>query len=363
MSRARLLLLTIAAAAGTAHAQQATFWPVGLPLNATGSYVDRVSVDGSVAAGTLLGTGQVWAGFRWTAQETHTFEQRVAGLSNDGQVVLLYAGPRTYTWSPLSGLEDLGFPNGVSGVAIAGDGNSVWATNGVGVPYLWRRASGPQPVTATIEGRPIGLSSVTDNGEFFVGPFDNRTPYAIARLTSASTVEVLPDLAPAGLGSAGFATPTGVVVGRSWSQDYHFTTCRWTASGPVPLVTTGFQLPAGATSLDAQVVFSGTWRVAGGQAAQLPPPAGATVWSIVGCSGDGRLAVGNANRAGFSQDGVLWTEATGAVWLRETLIAGGVNLDGWGALTIARVSRDGSTVVGSGTNPAGAREGFVARLP
>ena len=365
MTRALLLFALASVMAGAAQAQQATFTPIGIPTGATSTALSRVSADGSVAAGDIGRPNLLYSGLRWTVQGTQVFDQRVAAMSADGGALLLNDG-RAHLWTPENGVEDLGFPPGVTGVAIAGNGTVIWATNGVGVPYLWTRSSGPQPVTATIGGRPVSYSGVTDNGMFLVATADKHSPYAVARLTSVSTLEVLPDLAPSGLGSRATITPTGVVFGRSWSTDYHFPACRWTANGPAPLVDTTLQLQPVFASLDAQILFTGQsrpFRIAAGQATQLPPPPGATTWSIVGCSGDGALAVGSANRPGFSQDGVLWTESSGAQWLRETLIAGGVNLDGWGRLGIGAVSRDGTTVVGAGINTQGATEGFVARLP
>jgi hypothetical protein len=268
-----------------------------------------------------------------------------------------------HIWSPQHGLEDLGFPGNATAVAVSGDGNSVWGASGTGVPYLWTRPSGAQSVTATINGRPIGYSGVTDDGRFLVATADDRSPYAIARLTSVSTVEILPDLAPSGLGSRATITPTGVVFGRSWSPDSHFSTCRWSINGPAPVSTTEFQVHPSLASLDAQVVFAGPIRIAAGQVLSIAPPPGGTSLEIRGCSADGQLAIGRSNHPGFSQDGVIWTEATGARWLRDILIAGGVSLDGWGSLGIAAISRDGTTVVGGAINPQGTAEGFIARLP
>jgi hypothetical protein len=362
MKLGRIRFALVAAAAGAAHAQQATFTPIGLPGGATASGLTQVSADGAVAAGALTRPNLLYSGLRWTAQGTQLFDQRVQGLSADGQVVLLNDAT-AHVWSAENGVEHLGFPGGVTGVAVSGDGQSVWATSGTGVPYLWRRLSGPQAVTATIDGRPIAYSGVTDDGGFLVATADRRSPYAIARLTSVSTLEVLPDLAPGGLGSRAWITPAGVIFGRSWSPDSHFPACRWSMSGPAPVLTTEFQIHPSLASFDASVLFAGPNRIAAGQLTSIAPPVGGTSLEIRGCSADGHLAIGRSNRPGFSQDGVIWTEATGARWLRDILIGGGVNLDGWGSLGIAAVSRDGTTVVGGAINPQGAAEGFIARLP
>jgi hypothetical protein len=51
---------------------------------------------------------------------------------------------------------------------------------------------------------------------------------------------------------------------------------------------------------------------------------------------------------------------------RDLLIAAGVNattLQGWDLGAAAAVSSDGKVIVGGGTNPAGQKEPWIARLP
>jgi probable HAF family extracellular repeat protein len=83
-----------------------------------------------------------------------------------------------------------------------------------------------------------------------------------------------------------------------------------------------------------------------------------------GASADGSVVVGVSvihNEEGMA---FFWTEALGMVSLREFLIGQGVdNVAGWTQMDAHDVSADGLTIVGSGINPDGNPEGWVATIP
>ena len=83
-----------------------------------------------------------------------------------------------------------------------------------------------------------------------------------------------------------------------------------------------------------------------------------TVFSIpIGTSTDGSIIVGSTGGQAFR-----WTQKTGMVSLKETLIGEGLDVSGWTLSSATAISVDGFTIVGSGINPSGKYEGWVANL-
>ena len=80
-------------------------------------------------------------------------------------------------------------------------------------------------------------------------------------------------------------------------------------------------------------------------------------------SADGSTVVGSA---GTGEEGraFVWTRGRGLRKLESVLGAAlGVELDGWTLLEATAVSADGKAVAGTGLNPRGQREAWLARLP
>ena len=92
--------------------------------------------------------------------------------------------------------------------------------------------------------------------------------------------------------------------------------------------------------------------------------------SAQGVSGDGRVVIGNI----FYRDAhpqrfetFLWTEETGMELLGEVLGRNGIDTAGWSlalcCVTAAGISDDGRILSGTGVNPNGETEAWVAVLP
>jgi hypothetical protein len=87
-------------------------------------------------------------------------------------------------------------------------------------------------------------------------------------------------------------------------------------------------------------------------------------------SDNGAVIVGNwdssnpASGSGYDRSTFVWTAPTGVLHLKDTLISGGAEgLENWRLEEATDVSGNGEWVVGSGINPDGNQEAFVARLP
>jgi uncharacterized membrane protein len=76
-----------------------------------------------------------------------------------------------------------------------------------------------------------------------------------------------------------------------------------------------------------------------------------------GVSADGSVIVGASEGGAFR-----WTQETGMVSLKETLIGKGLDVSGWQLDYATAISADGFTIVGGGINPAGQSEAWVANL-
>ena len=59
----------------------------------------------------------------------------------------------------------------------------------------------------------------------------------------------------------------------------------------------------------------------------------------------------------------LWDEENGVRLVEDILTGYGVNLDGWSLTTISDISADGMTICGNGINPDGFNEAWVATVP
>ena len=89
--------------------------------------------------------------------------------------------------------------------------------------------------------------------------------------------------------------------------------------------------------------FQGLGDLPGGEFSSFP-------WAV---SADGSVVVG---------DGFIWDSTNGMQNLRDVLVGLGLDLTGW-TLRESYISGDGLTIAGSGTNPSGQREAWIAVIP
>lgn len=299
-------------------------------------------------------------------------------VSYDGQTVTGNTGSPSdaFVWTSVNGIQqaggsDLGFIEGISGdgaFIVGGRFTGQFDPNGFGIeePAVWSMATGT-----------IGLGSLTPNDGF---------PSRATATTFDGSVVV------------GYATPTS-----SNSQAW-----RWTATGGIEGL--GFLSPgqddstrAVAISDDGSKIF-GT-SVLGGtrlafvwtESAGIEPIQGLREVIDVSADGDTILGISQsfefvvrrdgedtvlpvefqwvealspdgsvvAGGAGFGDNDIfLWRSDTGLLNL-ETLLEGtsaADDLDGWDLFRPKGLSFDGSTIAGTGQNPLGENEGWVATV-
>jgi hypothetical protein len=106
------------------------------------------------------------------------------------------------------------------------------------------------------------------------------------------------------------------------------------------------------------------WSQAGGMVGLGDLPGGLFYSVALAVSSDGSVVVGYGNSAlGFEAS--RWTLADGMRSLRQVLVNDyglGSSLTGWGLSQATGVSGDGKVIVGSGTNPGGQQEAWIANL-
>jgi uncharacterized membrane protein len=82
----------------------------------------------------------------------------------------------------------------------------------------------------------------------------------------------------------------------------------------------------------------------------------------LGVSGDGSIVVGVANDG--NSEAFIWDASHGLRNLEDVLVNDlALNLTGWRLLAARGVSQDGLTIVGSGINPSGQNEAWLAIIP
>ena len=123
-------------------------------------------------------------------------------------------------------------------------------------------------------------------------------------------------------------------------------------------------------SADGRVVITDTerWTQAGGVEI-LPPPTLTAKIHALDISDDGLVIVGTqaepGSLFGATGEALLWN-LSGVHYIRDLLIAAGVApsaMLNWKLGYASAVSGDGKVIAGTGTDPNGLQEAWIARLP
>jgi probable HAF family extracellular repeat protein len=349
------MALTVLAFGSVAPAQAARFLGLGsLPGGSFNSHAYDVSANGSVVVGDSY-LGSNFEAFRWTSDTGMvglgdfpggTSDSQAFGVSDDGSVVVGYgtstSGAEAFRWTSDTGMVDLGnLPDGYSashasdisadGTVIVGGGGSASG----GEAFRWTAGSGVVRL-GDLPGAPLSSEAqgVSADGSVIVGlgNYNGGEDQGEAfRWTSTGGM--------VGLGHLGGGSITAIARGVS-------------ADGSV-VVGGNRQSFSGASE-------AFRWTQGGGmvELADLP---GGVISEAYDVSADGSVIVGRGYTA-TNVDAAIWYG--GAIQSIKDLLSQslGTALDGWQLHTARAVSADGRTVVGSGTNPAGNSEAWLAYL-
>jgi probable HAF family extracellular repeat protein len=316
---------------------QYSFTPAGkLPSGGFQGNPTAISADGTTVVGSTDSPNGTEA-FRYSVDTGMAllgdlpggrFESRAHAVSHDGSIVLGTSSFQTvygtgsapvlqpFQWSPEHGMVGIGFA--ADAAATTTDGSVMVGSTNSGV-FRWSATQGPVYVLL---------------------PSINSFP-----------------------GASDASADGNTIVGLSRNLSGHFEAFRWTADGGVSLLGPGSY--ASDVSGDGRVIIGWHGSAGGSRWTEQTgwTPLGHPQTDAHGINADGSVIVGS-DRAMGKYDAFFWTQSTGIVNLRESLLAGGVDeVRGWNLLAAIDVSADGRTIVGVGDSPLGRREGWVATIP
>jgi uncharacterized membrane protein len=369
-----LTMLACWAAGPHAIAQQASFTGVGdLPGGNVLSECYAVSGDGRViVGGSITGGGgfsQQFSPFRWTQEEgiralvTEFGSTVAAAVSSDGSVIVGYAdfgvfsplGAQAFRWTQTTGVVLLGdLPGGniaSFGRAMSSDGSRI---AGIGASALGTEAFVLDVETAAFT--PLGALSPNPFASFAVGMSGDGTVVVGASSTPVTTQSAFRWTAAGGMQALGLPqVPTGVVP----------------ASNALAISRDGQVIVGQARNMTSgQGGEAFRWTQAGGYEFLGDLPGGAFQSFAYASNADGSVIVGRASvqgtcgpfGCGSFPRAFIWTRASGMQDLPELLRSKGLDLTGWRLDEARGVSDDGRVIVGTGLNPRGQIEGWVADL-
>ena len=355
--RLTLAFLTLASVAVPASGQ-ATFTPLGIPEGFIGSSASAVSADGTTVVGgspsTLQGQGSAW---RWTASGGYSLIPNLpgelvngaSGVSADGNTVVGsgndgYVPPPgaativAFSWTPTSGTVNL-FPSSSRALAVgvSADGTTIAGTNGAqafrmspadGVEYL-----GFLPGAWNSQAWGISADGSTVVGSCYMSNSNAEVPFQWTAATGMTAIPL----------AAGTALPADDTPSISTNAD-----------GTVVAFAAGPSF-AGIEN----VIYR--WSAQTGTV-QITPTSVLSDYVVGGMSADGSIIVGyNSTAAGRS---FLWTTSTGMLDLQSVLTRNGATgWNGWSNVFATNISADGHWIVGTGMDPSGQWEAWLAQLP
>jgi probable HAF family extracellular repeat protein len=336
-------------------AQAASFMGLGsLPSDIPSPYISAngISADGSVVVGVSQKGVDKYEAFRWTQAEGMVslnflpsyspdipFSYISAnGVSGDGSVIVGFSLTsnkintsyyEAFRWTQAEGMVGLGHLSNDDSDSrangISADGSVIVGSNR-NEAFRWTQETGMVSL-GFLANQANGVSS---DGSVIVGSGSTSNVPEPFRWTQLGGMVGLGSLAGSLASTAlGISADGSVAVGSSYSATSTYEAFRWTQSGGI----------VGLGYLSSDDFDSQAYNV----------------------SGDGSVVVGYS-RGSNRNEAFRWTQETGMVSLKETLIGAGLDVSGWTLSSANAISADGFTIVGSGTNPSGQSEAWVANL-
>ena len=290
--------------------------------------------------------------------------------------------PKPFAGLKTQGLVGLGDTPQVFGIHISGasgvsaDGSVVVGTSNAR-PFRWTQGTG----LVTLGNSNDGFSSsqanaVSADGTTIVGSGFTTNGLEAFRWTSSTGLVGLGDLAgPSSFSQAADVSADGsVVVGSGFSSNGS-EAFRWTEStGLVGLGNLPGALGGGAiaTTGDGNILVGISffpneieafhWSSVTGFVSLGDLPGGAFESIPQDISDDGNTIVGQSE-TGNGDEAFIWDPQNGMRNLQSVLMTDfGLDLAGWTLNSANGISSDGLAIVGSGFNPEGNREAWLARL-
>ncbi|ESA36013.1 extracellular haf family [Leptolyngbya sp. Heron Island J] len=319
---------------------------------------------------------------------------RAVDISADGTVVVGISqkdATASFLWTAARGMTQIPVDR-FAATAISDNGQVVVGNGGVNRGILrWTAAGGATAVAAGPTGIAEGISA---DGTVVVGFVSNRAGNDAAfRWTAAEGLVALGTSSSRWNGAVGISDSGQVVVGYSTDDATGaLAPFRWTQSTGVTRLGIGGRT-SGVFGAAAAISANGRFIVGMAGSPNTDANGEAFLWSdqqgiglgdlqngtgisiAYDLSDDASVVVGaSTSNAGQpftsfalfgdqSQEAFIWTSQRGIRSLKAVLTNDyGLNLTGWTLAEARSISADGSTIVGTGFNPQGQQEAWIANL-
>ena len=317
-------------------------------------------------------------------------ESAASAVSDDGSTVVGYSYQGTYPvafrWTSGRGMVGLSLPSGLLGSVahdVSRDG-AVIAGRGISSrdeAFRWTDRTQTLRLGYLPGGSAYSESrGISADGSVVVGFSHSASGQQAFRWTPTSGMVGLGFL-PGATGfplsvALGVSGDGAVVVGKAYNTTGAPEAFRWTsAAGMVGLgylAGGGNNSEAWAASADGSVIVGEAvsqagseafrWTTTGGMVGLSDLPGGPYHSRALAVSADGSVVVGYCYPGDFGE-AFVWDQAHGMRTVRSVLESMGLDLTGWRLWYAIGVSADGMTFVGTGTNPSGQTEAWIATIP
>jgi probable HAF family extracellular repeat protein len=338
------------------------------------------TIFGCTAACCLLllccGTAQAgsFTGIGFPVGENASFAE---GISPDGTFVVGSgdrSSPQAFRWSEQGGMETLGGTSFGTAVDASADGAAVVGEGSTDAAVRWTESDGIVGLGLLPGHNRSFAKGVSADGSVVTGASNDGLNTRAFRWTEAGGIEDLGVLQPGdGSHGTGISGDGSIIVGLSGVGNT-VQAFRWTqADGMQGLAPAAGYDSAYATAIssDGSVIVGESFDslLTDGQAVRwVDGGAAETIGTLTGpiqgqfasptdISGDGSVIVGMSRDRPF-----LWTQIAGLRPLVDVFTDAGLDFTGWEIETVRGISDDGNSIVGSGVNPDGIEEGWIARL-
>jgi probable HAF family extracellular repeat protein len=312
---------------------------------------------------------------------------QAAGISADGRVVVgtadAFAGGRAFRWTRETGMTRVaGDLENSEALAASADGSVVVGTAltaGGWAAYRWTAATGTQVLVQAPPRRSARATDVSADGSRVVGYVDDVTGGRAFAWTPSAGASDISDLGGGATHDAATAVSadgsTIVGAGRPPINQHAYRLTALDATDLGDLYTGQDGSVASDVSADGNVVVGLStgrdrqdgfrWTEQGGMVSlgELPsrPNAPATPLAT---NADGSVIIGFVQSFGdIGPRPFIWDAAHGVRQFDRVLQDYGADLTGWSGVFPTAVSADGLTFAGTGVNPAGVPEAWIATLP
>ena len=306
------------------------------------------------------------------------------GISADGLVVIgtsrLNGHGTTFRWTTDGGKEDLGLLPGAifsRPTAVSADGGVImgWGYDAGAHTYTYRWTA-----DGGMEDRPdiSGLADISADGTIFALTRDNVGSFEAHRWTADQGAVALGFLPGHDISSASGISADGSAIAGTSMVKYGVDNqaFRWTSqTGMVGLGTLPGTIRSMASGIsdDGSVVIGSCgesssvelfrWTEAGGMVG-LGNIFGEGYYRAEDSSADGSIIVGSYKDGNQTLSKPFLFPADDGMQDLQVILAGlGIDLSGWALDEAVGISADGTKIVGTGTNPQGINEAFIATIP